>query len=71
MTDSAYRNHEDLFPNYKSTLKVTDPELIEAFDNLAFDEVITQSTLDTRVRVMLILASTIGGLGRGLMPARK
>ena len=60
ISEAAHRNHEELFPNYKSTLKVTDPELIEVFDNFAFDEVIAQSKLDTRTRVMLILASMIG-----------
>ncbi|MCL5745194.1 MAG: carboxymuconolactone decarboxylase family protein, partial [Acidobacteria bacterium] len=60
ISEAAHRNHEVLFPNYKSTLRITDPELIEIFDNFAFDEVIAQSKLDTRTRVMLILASTIG-----------
>ena len=40
ITDAAHRNHEELFPNHQSTLKVTDPELIEIFDNFAFDEVL-------------------------------
>ncbi len=39
ISETANKNHEELFPNYKSTLKVTDPELIEVFDNFAFDEV--------------------------------
>jgi 4-carboxymuconolactone decarboxylase len=59
-TEAARRNHEELFPNHKSTLKVTDPELVELFDNFAFDEVIAQSQLDTKTRVMVVLASTIG-----------
>ncbi len=29
----AQRNHDELFPGHVSTLKVTDPELIEYFDN--------------------------------------
>jgi 4-carboxymuconolactone decarboxylase len=29
-----------LFPGHVSTLKQTDPELIEYFDNFAFDEVL-------------------------------
>jgi 4-carboxymuconolactone decarboxylase len=57
---AAHQNHEELFPNYQSTLKITDPELIEVFDNFAFDEVIALSKLDTKTRVMLILASIIG-----------
>ena len=39
---------------------ITDPELIEVFDNFAFDEVVGDGTFDTRTRVLLILASTIG-----------
>jgi 4-carboxymuconolactone decarboxylase len=60
ISEAAHRNHEELFPNHKSTLKVTDPELIEVFDNFAFDEVIAHSKLDTKTRVILILASIIG-----------
>ncbi len=59
LTEAAIRNHEELFPNYESKLQKTDPELIEVFDNFAFDEVISYGTLDTRTRVMMILASTI------------
>jgi 4-carboxymuconolactone decarboxylase len=55
ITDAAYKNHEELFPDHKSTLNVTDPELIELFDNFAFDEVITHSKLDTKTRVIVIL----------------
>jgi 4-carboxymuconolactone decarboxylase len=57
--DVANKNHEQLFPNRKSTLKVTDPELIEVFDNFAFDEVLSYGNLDTRTRLMVILASMI------------
>jgi 4-carboxymuconolactone decarboxylase len=60
ISEAAHQNHEELFPNHKSTLKVTDPELIEVFDNFAFDEIIATSKLDTKTRVMLILASIIG-----------
>ncbi|OUL33899.1 carboxymuconolactone decarboxylase family protein [Nostoc sp. 106C] len=60
VSEAAHNNHEELFPNHKSTLKVTDPELIEVFDNFAFDEVIALSKLDTKTRIMLILASIIG-----------
>ena len=59
ITETANKNHEELFPDYKSTVKVTDPELIEVFDNFAFDEVLTYGNLDTRTRLMMILASTI------------
>jgi 4-carboxymuconolactone decarboxylase len=59
LTEAAIRNHEELFPNHTSTLQKTDPELIEVFDNFAFDEVLCCGTLDTRTRVMMIVASTI------------
>jgi len=60
ISEAARKNHEELFPNHKSTLKVTDPELIEVFDNFAFDEVLAHSKLDTKIRAILILASIIG-----------
>jgi len=59
LTEAAIRNHEELFPNHKSTLQLTDPELIEVFDNFAFDEVLGYGILDTKTRILLILASTI------------
>lgn len=59
ISETAKKNHEKLLPNHKSTLKVTDPELIEVFDNFAFDEVISYGTLDTKTRLMVILASLI------------
>ena len=59
ITEAAHRIHEELFPNHQSTLQLTDPELIEAFDNFAFDEVLAQSKLDTTTRTMMILASLI------------
>jgi 4-carboxymuconolactone decarboxylase len=43
ITEAAHGNHEDLFANHKSALKVTDPEQIEIFYNFAFDEVIALS----------------------------
>ena len=59
ISDVANKNHEELFPNQKSTLKITDPELIEVFDNFAFDEVIGYGNLDTRTRMIMILGSMI------------
>lgn len=59
ISETANKNHEELFPNHKSTLKVTDPELIEIFDNFAFDEVISYGNLDAKTRLMVILASLI------------
>jgi 4-carboxymuconolactone decarboxylase len=57
--ENARKSHDELFPGHVSTLAVTDPELIETFDNFAFDEVLRDSTLDTRTRLMIQLASII------------
>ena len=59
LTENAITNHKELFPNHESKLQNTDPEFIILFDNWAFDEVIRHSKMDTKTRVMLILASTI------------
>ena len=40
-------------------MAVTDPELIEVFDNFAFDEVLRHGSLDIRTRLMIQLASII------------
>ena len=48
LSDRARRNHDALFPGHVSTLAVTDPELIEIFDNYAFDEILDHATLDAR-----------------------
>ncbi|MGH3188592.1 MAG: carboxymuconolactone decarboxylase family protein [Streptosporangiaceae bacterium] len=60
VSDTARKNHDELFPGHVSTLKVTDPELIEVFDNFAFDEVLQHSQLGTRTRLMVQLAALIG-----------
>ena len=57
--ERARKNHDELFPGHVSTLAVTDPELIETFDNFAFDEVFRHGNLDTRTRLMVQLASMI------------
>jgi quercetin dioxygenase-like cupin family protein/alkylhydroperoxidase/carboxymuconolactone decarboxylase family protein YurZ len=56
---NAKRNHDELFPAHVSTLAITDPELIEVFDNFAFDEVLRDTSLDLRTRLMVQLASII------------
>ena len=65
ISETANRIHEELFPNHKSTLKITDPELIEVFDNFAFDEVLGYGNLDTRTRLMVILGSMIASQALG------
>jgi 4-carboxymuconolactone decarboxylase len=59
ISEQARRNHDELFPGHVSTLAVTDPELIEYFDNFAFDEVLHSGGLDTKTRLMVQLASMI------------
>ena len=59
LTETAIKNHEELWPGYDSKATMTDPELIEIFDNWAFDEVIAQSNIDTKTRVMMIMGSCI------------
>ena len=57
--DRARQNHDALFSPHVSTLATTDPELIEIFDNFAFDEVLQGSTLEVRTRLMVQLAAII------------
>lgn len=57
--ERARRNHDALFPGHVSTLAMTDPELIETFDNFAFDEVLRHGNLDARTRLMVQLAAMI------------
>ncbi|HEX6452506.1 MAG TPA: hypothetical protein VF060_23975 [Trebonia sp.] len=40
--ETAQKNHDELFPGHVSTLRVTDPELIEIFDNFAFDKAVRE-----------------------------
>lgn len=53
ITEAAQRHHDQLFPNHASALKITDPELIEIFDNWAFDEVLEHAVLDISTRLMM------------------
>ncbi len=57
--ERARENHDKLFPERVSTLAVTDPELIETFDNFAFDEVLRHGDLEARIRLMVQLAAMI------------
>ena len=65
ISETAQRNHDDMFPGHVSTLKVTDPELIEVFDNFAFDEVLQYGDLDARTRLMVQLAAMIASQSLG------
>jgi len=65
ISKEAQRNHDALFPDRVSTLKVTDPELIEVFDNWAFDEVLKEGSLETKTRLMVQLAALIASQAVG------
>ena len=59
INETTNKNHEKLFPDHESTLKITDPELLEIFENFAFDEVLSYGNLDTKTRLMVILGALI------------
>lgn len=65
ISEAARRHHDELFPDRESTLARTDPELVEYFDNFAFDEVLDHGGLDTRTRLIVQLAALIGGRALG------
>jgi len=65
VSETARKNHDELFPGHVSTLAVTDPELIVTFDNFAFDEVLRHGNLDTRTRLMVQLAALIASQALG------
>lgn len=60
-TAAARTEHHLLFRDDDSTLPVTDPELIEVFVNLAFDDVVRDAPLDRRVRLLVQCAALIAG----------
>lgn len=59
LSETAIRNHEELWPGYESKASLSDPEFIEIFDNWAFDEVVSHGNIDTPMRVMMIMGSCI------------
>ena len=68
ITAAAKSNHDQLFGDRVCTLAQTDPELIEYFDNLAFDEVYADAarldeTLDLHTQVMVQLAAILSAEG--------
>lgn len=65
VSDAARRHHAELFPDHVSTLAQTDPELVEYFDNFAFDDVLADSDLDVRTRLMVQLAALIAARAVG------
>ena len=59
ISETARKIHDELFPDDRSTLAVTDPELVEYFDNFAFDEVLRHGDLGTKTCLMVQLAALI------------
>ena len=65
ISDAARRNHDQLFGDRESTAARTDPDLVEYFDNFAFDEVLSRGNLDLRTRLLVQLAALIGCQAQG------
>ncbi len=65
LTENATNYHDRMFPEYVSTAAKIDPELIERFDNFAFDEVINDPRVkvDDRTRFLSLLAVLMGCQG--------
>lgn len=59
ITETAKKNHDELFPGHVSILAEKDPEFIEVFDNFAFDEVLQYTSLDVKERQKVLLAALI------------
>ena len=59
VSPAARAHHDELFGGHASTLAQTDPELIEYFDNFAFDEVRRHGDLDERTRLLTQLGAII------------
>ena len=55
--------HAKMFPEQKEIMQGSDPELIERYENFAYDTVINQDDLDGKTRLMANLAVTIGCQG--------
>lgn len=65
VSDAARRNHDRLFGDRVSTLARTDPELVEYFDNFAFDEVLAHGGLDEHTRLLAVLAALVACQAHG------
>lgn len=59
----AQRTHDALFGDRASMLSLNDPELVEYFGNFAFGEVYAHGSLDTRTKLLVILAGLVGCQG--------
>lgn len=66
LSEDARRNLTELFPGGISELGDADPELFEIFGNFALGEVPDYGNLDTRTRMLCILASNIASQGQAV-----
>jgi 4-carboxymuconolactone decarboxylase len=60
ISETACKNHDKLFPGHVSTLAVTDPELIEVFDNFAFDADATRRSRAMSPRTSMLAMTAHG-----------
>lgn len=61
--DHAQIYRDKMVSIHDSLLRKTDPEFMELFDNFAFNEVVNQTDLDDKTRVIAILAALLGCQG--------
>ncbi len=61
VSDTAIRNHEQLWPGSQPAAQATDPDLVAVFHNFALGEVVGHDELDVKTRLLALLAATIGG----------
>lgn len=59
VTDTAQAHRTMLFGTERSMLAQTDPELVEAFDNFAFDEVASRGHIPLDLRLKATLAALV------------
>lgn len=58
--------HKRLFgDDYQSSFEKTDPEIVEIFDNFAFDEVLEYGNLSEKERMIAILAALVAAQTQG------
>ncbi len=73
ITETARAYHNRMFPGRPSTLRDSDPDFAEIFENFAFDEVPNHDDMDDRTRFTVVLASLVGCQGidafRAFVPA--
>ncbi|MGI6229885.1 MAG: carboxymuconolactone decarboxylase family protein [Tractidigestivibacter sp.] len=65
-TQAAQAYRDRLFAGAESPLASTDPELVEIWENFAFDEVASRTDIDERTRFVCILAALMGCQGTDL-----